>query len=77
MRDPAYLTVPWFDVPKMSTTFPLQLPGNKCILRSPTRAQAPVRLIESFRIHLLRRSRSLRRLQSHSHEQARQYRHQQ
>ena len=25
MRDPAYLTVPWFDVPKMSTTFPLQL----------------------------------------------------
>ena len=35
MRDPAYLTVPWFDVPKMSTTFPLQLPGISVFLETP------------------------------------------
>ena len=35
MRDPAYLTVPWFDVPKMSTTFPLQLPGISVFLEAP------------------------------------------
>ena len=35
MRDPAYLTVPWFVVPKMSTTFPLQLPGISVFLETP------------------------------------------